>query len=561
MTSVLAKLLDTASTGARLPLRWLVLLGVLGIEGLGILYLFEAPSVSDHASWPAWLFANSREIWPLGAWCIGASLLTLAPRFPAILGDLRIQSSGYRWPIWLVCHLLAFAAFAVVTALVFGQPTDPARLAATWFAVWFGLGSAALLLWLLALAPRSFWMCWVRRERGALVVGVALGSYVWMVVGMLVRQEAPLAQMELWSVLSDWTLRGVRWLLGWVYADLVVRPELLLVGTDAFQVEISYACSGIEGISLITLFLAIYLWLFRQELRFPQALWLFPLGIVAIWLANVVRIAALVAIGVSFSPEIAGEGFHAHAGWVVFIFIAFGALVLSHRRWFLAPARPAAPVAGNPGSLAAALLIPFMVLMAASLIAAAFSAGFPVLYPLPVMAAAAALWYYRRAYRVLGWGWSWQAAVIGVIVFLLWMLLEPPTDGRQTELASGIAELSPGSAVLWLAFRVAGSVLLVPVVEELAFRGYLLRKLVAADFENVRPGQFTWLSFLVSSVLFGLLHERWLAGTLAGMAYALAWYHRGRLGDAVLAHVTTNALIAVQVLAHDRWALWSSDLE
>ena len=374
---------------------------------------------------------------------------------------------------------------------------------------------------------------------------------------MLVRQEAPLAQIELWKSLSNWTLRLVYWLLGWVYSDLFYQPEMLLVGTASFQVEISYACSGIEGISLITLFLAIYLWLFRAELRFPQALWLFPLGIIAIWLANIVRIAALVAIGASFSPDVAVNGFHAHAGWVAFTLIAFGALVLSHRRWFLTTARPGSLAVDNSGALAAALLVPFMALMATSLVAAAFSAGFPVLYPLQVVAAAAALWYYRKAYRTLGWGWSWQAAVIGVAVFLLWMLLEPEVDSSQTQLASGIAELSTGSAAIWLAFRVFGSVLIVPLAEELAFRGYLLRKLVASDFENVHLGQFTWLSFIMSSVLFGLLHGRWLAGTLAGMAYALALYRRGQLGDAVLAHMITNALIAVLVLVQGRWALWS----
>jgi CAAX prenyl protease-like protein len=111
--------------------------------------------------------------------------------------------------------------------------------------------------------------------------------------------------------------------------------------------------------------------------------------------------------------------------------------------------------------------------------------------------------------------------------------------------------------VVWLTFRVLGSVIVVPLAEELAFRGYLLRKLIARDFENVPLDQFTWVSFIGSSVLFGLLHGRWVAGTLAGMAYAWAVYRRGQLGDAVLAHMTTNALIAACVLLQGRWALWS----
>jgi len=58
-------------------------------------------------------------------------------------------------------------------------------------------------------------------------------------------------------------------------------------------------------------------------------------------------------------------------------------------------------------------------------------------------------------------------------------------------------------------------------------------------------------------MLFGALHGRWLGGTLAGMAYALALYRRGEVVDAIVAHATTNALIAGFVLATGSWSLWS----
>ena len=96
-----------------------------------------------------------------------------------------------------------------------------------------------------------------------------------------------------------------------------------------------------------------------------------------------------------------------------------------------------------------------------------------------------------------------------------------------------------------------------PLAEELAFRGYLTRRLIAAEFRDVPPGQFGWSSLLVSSVLFGTLHGRWVAGTLAGLLYALALYRRRELSDAVLAHATTNALIAADVLLAGAWSLWA----
>ena len=97
----------------------------------------------------------------------------------------------------------------------------------------------------------------------------------------------------------------------------------------------------------------------------------------------------------------------------------------------------------------------------------------------------------------------------------------------------------------------------VPLAEELAFRGYLVRKLISSEFESVDPRRFTWLSFLLSSILFGAIHDRWLAGTLAGMAFALALYRRGRISDAVVAHATSNALIAAFVLSTGSWSLWT----
>lgn len=539
---------DTVPNCSRLLIRWLFLLVIVAAEFMGVTFWFESPTVADDASGTAWLFANSREIWRIGIGFISVFLLSFIPRISRanhIISELQEQLTGYPWWLWLTGHFLAFAAFVFVTSLIFEKPIDPARLSAAWFAGWLVLASATFLLWLLAVAPSRFWLRWARKEYQGLLAGLLLGVPAGL---LLIGAMGQLVQVELWTSLAEPTLRLVHMQLGWIYSDLVYQPDLFWIGTPSFQVEIFYPCSGYEGISLITVFLTIYFWLFRKELSFPQAFWLLPLGIMAIWLANAVRIAMLIVIGTSLSPKIAVEGFHSQAGWIAFILIALGLVVLSHRlRFFMADQASSSLIQSGP-SLTTALLVPLMVLMAASMVTLAFSDGFEALYPLQVVAAATALWYYRKVYRKLGWTWSWQAAAIGVVVFLLWRLLEPSVDGRQPEWAGGIATLSTGSAVVWLAFRVFGSVFIVPLVEELAFRGYLLRKLIASDFEKVRLDQFTWFSFMVSSILFGLLHERWLAGTLAGMAYALALYRRGQIGDAVLAHIITNALIAFFML-------------
>ena len=170
----------------------------------------------------------------------------------------------------------------------------------------------------------------------------------------------------------------------------------------------------------------------------------------------------------------------------------------------------------------------------------------------------AVLWIFRRSYTHLGWTLSWKAIAIGVATFAIWIAMVPagPTARDQWPAALDAAPMHWAAA--WLLFKVVGFTITVPLVEELAFRAYLTRRLMGPDVERLPIGLFSWSSFAISSVLFGMLHGGfWLAGTIAGMSFALALYQRRALGDAVLAHATTNGLIAVYVLATGRWSVWS----
>jgi CAAX prenyl protease-like protein len=108
----------------------------------------------------------------------------------------------------------------------------------------------------------------------------------------------------------------------------------------------------------------------------------------------------------------------------------------------------------------------------------------------------------------------------------------------------------------WVGLRLVGSVLLIPLVEELAFRGYLLRRVQSVDFTRVPLDRIHVPAILVSSFAFGLLHQMVVAGTIAGALFAFAQLRRGSIGDAVVAHAVSNALVAVAVLGFGRWDLW-----
>jgi CAAX prenyl protease-like protein len=140
----------------------------------------------------------------------------------------------------------------------------------------------------------------------------------------------------------------------------------------------------------------------------------------------------------------------------------------------------------------------------------------------------------------------------------MWMGLDWARGGGVgAGIASGLSGLSAPARAGWLTFRTLAAVVTVPIAEELAFRGFLMRRLVSADFESVDWRRFAFFPVLISSVAFGVLHgDRWLAGTIAGVLYAVALHWRGRIGDAVAAHAVTNALLAAWVLSSGNWGLW-----
>ena len=201
-----------------------------------------------------------------------------------------------------------------------------------------------------------------------------------------------------------------------------------------------------------------------------------------------------------------------------------------------------------------AFLAPFMSLMAATILVAAFAPYDIWLYGLKVATVGVCLWIFRDVYiDVRGRLGAFEIAC-GAIVGVIWILSMP--DGKQDGAIDGwIAAQPVWLATVWLAIRIIGSVVTVPIAEELAFRGLLYRWLISRRFENVAFGQFSWLAFVASSLLFGFMHQRWIAGTLAGAVFALLMHHSGRLSAPIAAHMTANAVIVAWAIAAQNWSV------
>jgi CAAX prenyl protease-like protein len=246
------------------------------------------------------------------------------------------------------------------------------------------------------------------------------------------------------------------------------------------------------------------------------------------------------------------------AGWIAFNAVAVGMAVCIRRiRWLQEKPEeePSRAHAENPTT---PYLLPFLAMLAAGMIAGLASAGFEWLYPLRLVAAATVLWVYRSHYAKMDWTVGWFAPLVGIIAFVFWIALNHLTGAHGDNGIAAHLRVAPVSlAVAWTAVRMFSAVSAVPITEELVFRSFLIRRIISPDFLSLNPRWFTWFSVMLSSVTFGLLHgERWLAATLAGVLYSFAFLRRGRIGDAVAAHASTNAMLAGLVLLRGNWSIW-----
>jgi exosortase E/protease (VPEID-CTERM system) len=472
----------------------------------------------------------------------------------------ELEKTPIRWSLF-AGHFLPLAGFVGLSFLPPASDQSGVQTAALAIA-WFVAGALAIALAGSAFIPpraafelvRGTGYVWVY----ALLVGIVASK---LVVSFPLWNGAfwmPATSLA-WKPATDLTFGLVKAFLHLFLSDVVADRATMTIGSPTFNVTILPWCAGFEGTGLMLVFSVAWLLFLRREFRFPQAFLLIPVAMSVIWVSNAVRITALILIGVAGAPGVAEGGFHSQAGWIAFNCVALGFVVIAQRlpwvtRGTQSGARDDTP-SRNP---TAAYLMPFIVILAAAMFSRAASGGFEWLYPLRFVGAAAALWIYRSSYRDLNWKFGWYSPAAGALAFVMWIALDRFT-GAHTDngIASGLAALPASMRIAWLVLRTAAATITVPIAEELAFRGFLIRRLISADFERLRLQEFTYLSVAVSSVAFGVMHgDRWLAGTVVGVLYAATMLRRGRIGDAVVAHATTNALLAAWVLVGGHWNLW-----
>ena len=180
-----------------------------------------------------------------------------------------------------------------------------------------------------------------------------------------------------------------------------------------------------------------------------------------------------------------------------------------------------------------------------------------LMYPFKTLIVGAILYFYRQRYTELQLHFSWLAVIVGIAVFVIWVVPEGmyPLLTEPSGFTPYVYQ-SRWIIRMLIVFRFAGAVVVVPIMEELFWRSFAVRWLIDEDFTRVAIGKFTWFSCMVVVLGFGFEHHRWLVGLIAGVLYNALLYYKKDLFDCVLAHAITNLLLGVYVLITQQWTFW-----
>ena len=161
---------------------------------------------------------------------------------------------------------------------------------------------------------------------------------------------------------------------------------------------------------------------------------------------------------------------------------------------------------------------------------------------------------------------AFSSVALGLTVFALWIAPDYLIPGyRESPLLSNPvmghlhSSIMPGDLQSsWvLSWRTARAVLIVPIVEELFWRIWLMRWLVNTDFQKVPLGTYTPIAFWLTAILFASEHgPYWDVGLLTGIIYNFWMIRTKSIADCILMHLVTNAALSAFVIATAQWQYW-----
>ncbi len=186
--------------------------------------------------------------------------------------------------------------------------------------------------------------------------------------------------------------------------------------------------------------------------------------------------------------------------------------------------------------------------------------------PLRIAVLVAVLWIFSRGVTDLRVSHLAGSVALGLGVFAIWVgpdLLIPGYRDHwlfQNSITGKLHSSLPAEFLndrTVLIMRCLRAIILVPIIEELFWRGFLMRWIVSADFQRVKLGTYTRKAMWITALLFASEHgPYWEVGLIAGLLYNWWIVRTKSLGDCVLAHAVTNGALCLYVLRSGKWEYW-----
>ncbi len=196
---------------------------------------------------------------------------------------------------------------------------------------------------------------------------------------------------------------------------------------------------------------------------------------------------------------------------------------------------------------------------------------YPLIYALKIALTVAAIAYVWPGHRQFPFRVSWLAIGVGAAGFVVWigladaerfMIAHAPAWLREWGQRSGynpLAEFAgrPALAYGFLAIRLIGLALIVPLIEEFFLRGFVMRFVVANDWWTVPFGQVNRLAIIAGTLVPVLMHPaaEWLAAAVWFSGITWLMLRTRNIWDCVAAHAVTNLLLGLYVLKTGDWGL------
>ncbi len=229
-----------------------------------------------------------------------------------------------------------------------------------------------------------------------------------------------------------------------------------------------------------------------------------------------------------------------------------------------------------------AYLLPMMAFLSIVWLGGNWSKEYPWTYPAAYVArtvvVAGMLFWLWPYYTKISWRYWWVGVIVGVIGIFQWVPMQLWLQDQLPKLLSGNTSAlavklfgasgdafnpstffhSNGAFWAFVAVRMIGAALVVPVMEELFWRDFLWRQILAPnDFKLAKVGEFGWAPFLIVPAVFALVHGNWwLSAVVWGLMIAVLLVTTKSLGACIIAHGVTNLLLAIYVLKTHDWAFW-----